>query len=357
MMNYSESYWEELRELAVSSDLSGMKGKSIVITGGSGLIGSSVVDILAAANRYQNANITIYLASLTEQELEQRFGTLYQEPFMKYVPYNALNPVEFDFRADFVIHAASNAHPAAYSAEPVETLLANVSGIKELLDYAKRVSAERVLYISSSEVYGRKEEIRPYEENDYGFVYILNPRACYPSGKRASETLCAAYYAEYGVETVIVRPGHIYGPAVTATDSRATAQFARDVLAGRDILMKSAGTQLRSYCYSLDCASAILTVLLKGKATEAYNISNRDSVVSIRQIAEAFAEASGQNVIFSSATDKEQKSFNMMDNSSLNAEKLEALGWYARYSLQEGVKRTIDGMREQLVSGHKEETA
>lgn len=346
-MKYCDLYFEELRRANEDLDLSLLNGKKIAVTGGSGLILSALVDILCYANTACGANIDIYLAARTEEEISNRFTEYYGQPWLHYVHYDALKPVAFEFDADYIIHGASNAHPAAYATEPVETLLANVSGLKELLDYAVRAHSKRVLYISSSEVYGRKDEARPFNEDDYGFVDILNPRACYPSGKRASETLCAAYTQEYGVETVIVRPGHIYGPTANPYDTRATAQFARDVLAGRDIVMKSAGGQLRSYCYMTDCATAILTVLLKGKSVEAYNISNRDSVVSIRQIAEEMAKAAGCKVVFESATDQEQKSYNLMDNSSLNAEKLEALGWKAAYPIEEGVRRTIELMKEQ----------
>lgn len=345
-MKYCDLYDEELKIAAESLDLSALRHHSILITGCNGLICSSIVDILIYANRFLDADITIQLAALTEEETKERFAPYYGEPYLQYVPYNALKPVDFDFHTDFIIHGASNAHPAAYTKEPVETLLANVTGIKELLDYAKRTEAKRVLYISSSEVYGQKADLAaPFREKDYGFVDILNPRACYPSGKRASETLCAAYYAEYGVETVIVRPGHIYGPTMTKFDTRATAQFTNDVINGRDIVMKSAGGQLRSYCYSADCACAILTVLLKGAPTEAYNISNRDSVVSIRQIAEMFAKCSGREVRFEDPDAAESKGYNLMDNSSLDAEKLESLGWKAKFSLEEGVRRTISLMR------------
>lgn len=344
-MNYCRKYFEELETSAKNLDLSEIKGKNILITGGSGLILSSLVDILCWANVNLDTNINIYLAARTENEISGRFTEYYGNTWLKYVNYDALKPVDFDFRTDFIIHGASNAHPSAYSTEPVETLLANIIGIKELLDYAHKCGTKRVLYISSSEVYGRKDEARPYLENDYGFVDILNPRACYPSGKRASETLCSAYSAEYGVETVIVRPGHVYGPTVTEYDSRATAQFMRDVLADKDIVMKSAGTQLRSYCYSADCATAILTVLLKGKTGEAYNISNRDSVVSIRQMAEKIAETADKKIIFESASDAEQKSYNMMDNSSLDAEKLESLGWNAVYDCENGVRQMYEIMK------------
>ena len=347
-MKYCDLYFEELKTACEDLDLHDLENKKILITGGSGLILSALVDILCYANSKCGTHISIFLAARTEQEISTRFTEYYGQPFLHYVNYDALKPVDFQVNADYIIHGASNAHPAAYATEPVETLMANVSGLKNLLDYAVHVDSKRLLYISSSEVYGRKDEARPFNEDDYGFVDILNPRACYPSGKRASETLCAAYTQEYNVETVIVRPGHIYGPTANSYDTRATAQFARDVLAGNDIVMKSAGDQLRSYCYMTDCATAILTVLLKGKSTEAYNISNRNSVVSIRQIAEEMAKAAGCKVVFESATDSEKKSYNMMDNSSLNAEKLESLGWTARYSVAEGVRRTIEIMKKDV---------
>lgn len=214
--------------------------------------------------------------------------------------------------------------------------------MKSLLEIAKDIQGSRLLYISSSEVYGRKDENRPYLESDYGYVDILNPRACYPSSKRVAETMCAAYHEEYGVDFVVVRPGHIYGPSITDTDSRASAQFTRKAVAGEDIVMKSAGNQLRSYTYTLDCASAILTVLLKGKCGEAYNISNSQSVVTIRELAECIAETAGVNVVFEQATDQEQKSYNMMDNSSLDSSKLESLGWHGFFDMKKGIEATLE---------------
>lgn len=346
-MNYCQKYIDEIRKvIEILPDIEKLKGKSILITGCNGLICSAVCDILIFANILMNMDIHLFLASRSAESTEKRFGKYFREKWLEHIPYDALQPVDFDFKADYIIHGASNAHPDAYSREPVETLLANVRGVEELLKYAVKSGTERFLYISSSEVYGRKENSLPYKENDYGYLDILNPRACYPSGKRAAETLCVAYQAEYGTETVIVRPGHIYGSTMTARDTRATAQFARDVLDSKDIVMKSAGTQLRSYCYAPDCASAIITVLLKGNAGEAYNISNRNSVVSIRQIAEEFADAGNCKVIFESATDREQKSYNLMDNSSLDAEKLENLGWRALFDCRNGVRNMIEIMKE-----------
>ena len=214
-------------------------------------------------------------------------------------------------------------------------------GLNSLLSMAAKRGTKRVLYISSSEVYGQKEGMEPYFENDYGYLDILNQRASYPSSKRASETLCVAYSMEYGMDTVIARPGHIYGPGVTPFDNRATAQFTRNAVKGEDIVMKSAGSQLRSYCYSLDCATALLAILLSGESQNAYNISNPNSIITISQIAKCIADAAGTQLTYENPDDAEAAGYNLMSNSSLDSKKLESLGWAAEFSPEEGADRCV----------------
>lgn len=338
-MRYTENYFDDLVKIRSSvPGLENLANSRILITGAGGLICSALVDFLVSLD----LNIQVYAAGRNLEKLQNRFAHWGSK--LHYLKYDALEPVDFEETFDYYIHGASNASPKAYGKAPVETMLGNLLGMQNLLCHAKNHGCRRVLYVSSSEVYGRKEGKDPYHEQEYGFVDILNPRACYPSAKRAAETLCAAYTQEYGVDTVIVRPGHIYGPTATASDDRASSQFPRDVLAGKDIVMKSAGSQLRSYCYVLDCVSAMTAVLLRGEKGKAYNISNRNSVVTIRQMAEAFATAAGQKIIFENPTDAEAKSYNLMDNSALDAASLENLGWCGLFDLESGVKATLDAL-------------
>lgn len=338
-MVYTENYLSDLVKIRSSvPGLEKLAGSRVLITGAGGLICSALVDLLVSLDM----DIQVYAAGRSIEKLQARFA--HWGDRIRYLKYDALEPVAFEESFDYYIHGASNASPKAYGTQPVETMLGNLLGMQNLLNHAKNHGCKRVLYVSSSEVYGRKEGKDPYHEQEYGFVDILNPRACYPSSKRAAETLCAAYTQEYGVDTVIVRPGHIYGPTSTPTDDRASSQFPRDVLAGKDIVMKSAGTQLRSYCYVLDCVSAMTAVLLNGEKGKAYNISNRNSLVTIRQMAEAFAEAAGRKIIFENPTDAEAKSYNLMDNSALDATSLEDLGWYGRFDLKSGVQATLDAL-------------
>ena len=313
-------------------------GKSILITGGTGMICSAVADVLFYLNEKKNANIKVIFAGRHRESIERWFP----EAKWDFVEFDATKPYETENEVDYVIYGASNADPKAIAEYPVETIMSNTSGLNNVV---KNTTANRYLYISSSEVYGNSDKA-PYREEDYGYVDILNMRACYPSSKRLAETLCVSYAEEYNKEFVIVRPGHIYGPTITKSDSRASAQFSRMAADGEDIVMKSAGSQLRSYTYVYDCASAILAVLINGEINNAYNISNKDSICTIKDIAEALAKAGGSKVVFEEASDSEKKSFNLMSNSSLNSDKIEKLGWKAAFDLTTGVEQTIEILKD-----------
>lgn len=347
-MNYTENYRRSLEECVKAvPGCRKLLGKKVLITGGTGMIGSAVVELLHTLNRTEQAGITIYLAGRSPERIRNRFEGFMQESDYTFLQYDAAKSDELFATVDYIIHGACNASPSAYQKEPVETMLSNFLGVSTLLKLAVKNPGSRLLYLSSSEVYGRKEDNVPYEETDYGYVDILNPRACYPSAKRASETLCVSYGAEYGVDTVIVRPGHIYGPTISRSDTKASTQFTWNVVDGEDIVMKSAGDQLRSYCYTMDCASAVLAVLTSGIGGEAYNISNKNSIVTIRELAEALAQEGGRNIVFENPTDAEKKGYNLMSNSSLDAEKLEKLGWKAQYDLKTGVRQTLEVLKKQ----------
>ena len=340
-MRYSDQYWGDVG--LVCDAIPGwedLRGKHVLITGATGMICSAVAEVLFFLNKNRDARITIDLAGRSPEKMAARFPDFREGTDYHFIRFDATKEAVFERPADYIIYGAGYGDPKGILSSPVSVIRANISGLDAALDCAARQKA-RLLYISSSEVYGQHDGTRPFREDDYGFVDILQVRACYPCAKRLGENLCIAYHEEYGLETVIIRPGHIYGPTITAADSRASAQFSRCAKEGKSIVLKSDGAQLRSYCYTLDCASAILTALLRGESANAYNISNPDSVVSIRDLAQAFSDASGQPLCFENATDREKKSYNFMSNSSLDAGKLLGLGWHACFPLEEGVRRTL----------------
>ena len=323
-------------------ELEELAGKSIMITGCMGLICSAVIDVLIRWNETHDGKIQILAAARDKQKTIKRFSPFISRDWFSFVQYDATSTEnQFEKPCNYIIHGASNASPNKIVKEPVETMLSNFVGLKYLLDYAKEQKTKRVLYISSSEVYGKKENNQPFQCDEYGYIDLLNPRNAYSVGKRAAETLCTAYSDEYNIETVIVRPGHIYGPTAVPEDSRVSSAWAFAVARGDAIVMKSDGLQIRSYCYCIDCACAILKVLLDGENAHAYNISNPDSIISIRKMAEILTESGDVEMIMSIPTELEKKGFNPMNNSSLDSTDLLKLGWKGLFDARLGLTHTI----------------
>lgn len=338
---YTSDIYKVLEQNCLFKDFS---NKSFFITGCNGLICSSIVDLLLLADKKYSLNLKIFLATRNIEKTKNRFG-LYSTSNINYIEYDATKSLTFDKHIDFFIHGASPASPDLFVKKPVDTMLSNFFGLKEILDNALKCNA-RTLYVSSSEVYGKVQTSQPIEENACGPIEILNSRNSYGQSKRAAETLCASYKAQYNSDIVIVRPGHIYGPTASRTDNRVSSAFMYDAFDGKDLVLKSKGEQLRSYTYCIDCAYAILFVLIKGQNGEAYNISNPNSICSIAQMAQAFAEYSGVNLRFELPADEEKKAFNPMNNSSLNSTKLEGLGWKPCFSKEEGFEHSINVLKE-----------
>lgn len=349
MSIYNSLLWisdldEVIEKNAVIAEL---EGKSVFITGASGLVCSAVIDVLIRYNETHHGKITILAAGRDRAKLQERFDRFFSKDYFIYVPYDSTSVnTTFGLSCDYVIHGASNASPRMIATEPVETMLSNFWGLKVLLDHVDSFGTKRLLFVSSSEIYGKKEGDAPYREDDYGFIDLLNSRNSYSVSKRAAETLCRSYYDEYGVDTVIVRPGHIYGPTASFNDNRVSSAWARIAARSENIIMKSDGTQIRSYCYCLDCATAILTVLLKGKTATAYNVSNPGSVITIREMGEIIADAAGVELLMETPTLEDEKGFNPMNNSSLESTALQELGWKGLFDAKRGFEHTIEIMKD-----------
>lgn len=325
-----------------------MNDSSLLVTGASGLICSGLIDLLIMNNEKFNGHTKIYAAGRSETKMHDRFGKYFEQDYFVFVPYDASKGNTFDFQVNYIIHGASNAYPKVIQEHPIETMLDNFYGTYELLQYAESVNCKNVVFISSSEVYGNKSTPEPFKENEYGFLDILNPRSSYSSSKRVAETLCSSFSYERGVKSVIIRPGHIYGPTASRADNRVSSDFAYRVANGQDIVMKSDGRQIRSYCYVLDAATSILCVMLEGESGEAYNISNPDSVMSIRELAELYATYGNTSLRFELPSEKERAAFNPMTNSSLNSEKITSIGWNGLFDSRTGTEHTILALRESM---------
>ena len=311
-----------------------------LVTGASGLIGSCIVDVLISANRLYGKDFSIYAMGRSAEKLAQRFEA---NSDIHFVAQNVVDPIAIE-GLDYIIHAASNADPKSYALYPVETILTNVMGAKNVLDYCK-VTQARALLTSTFEVYGKLEQDE-YAENEFGTIDLNLIRNCYPESKRTAEMLFRSYHDEYGVDCLIARLSSIYGPTMQKDDSKAHAQFLRNAIAGEDIVLKSKGTQKRTYCYVIDAVSGLLAVLFKGKSGESYNVANDKSIATIAEVAQTIAELSGTKVIFDLPDEVESKGFSRPQNCVLNTEKIKALGWSGKYDLKHGVSETLEILRE-----------
>jgi nucleoside-diphosphate-sugar epimerase len=322
-----------------------LDNSKILITGATGMICSFMVDVLMYRNIYYSSNIAIYALSRNEASAKKRFMPYFSSPLFNFIQQDIITSLDLNAAVDFIIHGASNAYPASFVSDPVGTMKANLWGLSNLLEYYLKAKAKRVLYISSGEIYGEGKG-EDFTEFYSGYIDPLNPRSCYPSSKRAAETLCSAYSSQYDVDVVSARPCHIYGPTITEFDNRAFAQFLRNVLSNQDIILKSTGEQYRSYCYVADCVSALLAILLCGEKRNAYNISNKDSNVSIAELANSIAMAGDRKVVFNIPQDEEMRGYSVVSRAVLDSGKLEKLGWNAKYPLLDGIKRTIQILSE-----------
>ena len=300
-------------------------GKTVVITGATGLIGSELAEQFAAAG----ADV-ISAVRDTARARGRR------------VKYDAAAPLDFDFRADIVVHAACSAHPMAYSTDPAGVMRANITGTMNLLDYAVQ-HGSRFVFLSSGEIYGNDPVSESgFTEDETGKIDTMNPRACYPESKRAAETMVAAWAKQYGCDALVARLCHVYGPAISPANSRADAQFLRNALAGEDIVMKSAGSQVRSFMYVKDAARAIMLLCERGVPGEAYNVANRSSVASIREYAATLARLAGVSLKFENPDDVEAAGYSRVSRAVLDPSKLEKLGFRAEYDLEKGLKETLE---------------
>jgi nucleoside-diphosphate-sugar epimerase len=314
-----------------------LSGANILVTGATGLIGGCLVEALMLNPK---RNYQVYASGRNEERAISRFKYFADNPAFHFVKYDVMQPLQSNVRFDYIIHAASNASPNFFSQKPVEVIKSNIDGVAHLVDYGMKYGMKRFLYVSSGEVYGEGDG-RVFTEDYSGYVDCAKPRSCYPSSKRAAETLCVSYAAEYGADVVIARPCHTYGPHFTEQDNRVYAQFIRNVLRGEDIVMKSTGEQYRSWCYVVDCVSALLYILLKGECGEAYNIADAESNISIRELAETIATIAGRRVVIDIPDADEKRGFNPVTKSVFSTEKLESLGWKSKNHLLNGLEHAI----------------
>lgn len=325
-----------------------LKNKSILITGATGLIGTFLIDVLMYRNKEYNDNIVIYAVSRNKEKAQIRFGEYFNSKYFTFIQQDIKIPINLNISVDYIIHGASNTHPIAYASEPIDTILLSVLGTKSILDFVAKHNVKRTLFLSTVEIYGEnRADVEVFKEDYCGYIDCNTLRASYPEGKRAAEALCQAYINEKNIDIVIARCCRVYGPTMWSDDSKAIAQFIRNAVNNENIILKSKGDQLFSYCYVADVCSALLVLLLDGKNGEAYNISDIDCNLSLAQIADLLSEYIGKEIVFNIPSTVEAAGYSKATKALLDNTKMRKLGWEPKYHINDSLIRTVDILRYQ----------
>ena len=329
-----------------------LKDSCMLISGGSGLIGSFLTDLVMYKNRTDSLNCRVKVIGRSMQKLQSRFEVYQEDPLLETIAQDVnqpLNPEMVGTNIDYIFHLASNTHPLQYSTDPIGTVTTNIIGTNNLLDYAAKTGICRFIFASSVEIYGENRGDCEYFTEDYcGYIDCNTMRAGYPESKRAGEALCQAYIKQRGLDIVIPRLSRTYGPSMLQSDSKAISQFIKKGVAGEDIILKSEGTQFYSYSYVSDAVSGILYCLFYGKCGEAYNIADKASDITLRDLAKIIADEAGTKVVFELPEETERAGYSKATKAVLDSSKLQSLGWKAFYKIQSGLVRTVSVLKDSM---------
>jgi UDP-glucuronate decarboxylase len=340
---------EEDMETILSADLpwEQLDGKAVLVTGANGFLPAYLVETLLYRNERLGRTATLVIGLVrNEEKARHRFSHYAGRDDLCFLVQDVSEPILSDVRADFIVHAASQASPKYYGTDPVGTLSANILGTYHLLQFARTCGAERFLFFSSGEVYGQVSADQiPTREDQYGYLDPMQVRTCYAESKRMGETMCISWAHQYGLSVSIVRPFHTYGPGMALDDGRVFADFVADLVAGRDIVMKSDGLAERAFCYLADAAAGFFTVLLKGQNCQVYNIGNDRAESSILELAQRlaalFPEKGLQVIPQTPAQSRSDCLKSSISRSCPDTTKVRQLGWQPITTIEDGFSRTV----------------
>ena len=336
---------EDMEQIVEQYSFEELKDTTILVTGATGLIGSQVVKTLACLNRMKNINVIVLALVRSEEKAQKVFGQLLKRGDVRLVLGDVTKELQIEDDVDYVIHGASPTSSKFFVNNPVETIMTAIVGTKNILEFSRKKKIKGMVYLSSLEVYGVPQTKNGVvKECDYGYIDPLSVRSSYSEGKRMVECLCASYAKEYNVPVKVARLSQTFGAGVEYADGRVFAEFARCAVEKRNIVLHTAGNTLRTYCYTKDAVAALLIILLRGEVGTAYNVPNKNTAVTIKDMAQCVCDAFPESEIqveFDMPKDLDSFGYNPEMVIRLDSTKLEELGWKATVDLKDMFVRMI----------------
>lgn len=353
MRNLNELIKLDIEKLLSSNiPLNVLKSDSILISGITGLIGSLLAKTLLAYNKRENAGLKIIGLVRNKEKFEKIFEDYIEDSNLQVYYQDVINPINIPQPVDYIIHGASITSSMDFVKRPVETIDTTITGTKNLLDFAVNKGIKGFVYISSLEVYGVLEQNVPISESNYGYLNPLSVRSSYSESKRMAECMCISYHFEYGVPVKIARLTQTFGSGVDYQDTRVFAEFSRCAIEGKDIILHTKGETIRNYCYTMDSISAIILILIKGESAKAYNVANKNTAISIFEMAHKISLLSELPIAV--RVEPEEGSllygYNPTMKCILDVTELERLGWEPQFSLQKMLLNLMESMKCEYLS-------
>lgn len=323
---------------------------SFLIIGATGMIGSYMIDVLMRRNEKNQSNIHIYAMGRSIDRLKKRFSMYEESTFFHMVEADVTQPFMLDKEVDYIFHGASNTHPRAYATDPIGTIMTNLIGTQQVLEFAVKKKAQRVAFLSTVEIYGENRgDVEKFTEDYCGYIDCNTLRAGYPEGKRAGESLCQAYIAKHDLDIIIPRVCRTFGPTMLLNDSKASSQFILNAVNNEDIVLKSEGNQYFSYAYVGDVVYALLYLLGNGENGEAYNIAVPEFDLHLKDLAHGLAALNQKEVIFDLPDEEERRGFSTASQAILASDKIDSIGWRPLFGLNEALKNTVELIRNERI--------
>lgn len=328
-----------------------VKGKSFLVTGATGLVGSLFAKTILQGNRELGFGCKIVAVVRNIEKAKETFADYLDDNKLSFLICDlAKDSIKTEQPIDYIVHAAAVTTSKDMVTYPVDNIMLSVMGTRTVLEFARLNSVKAVVYLSSMEVYGQMfVSDHKIKEDELGFVDLTAARSCYPEGKRMCECLCNAYAAQYDVNVMSARLAQTFGPGILKNENRVFAQFAKSAINGTDIVLHTKGESEGNYVYTMDAVCAIVTLLLRGSKGEAYNVSNAESHMTIAEMGEMVATkvAGGKiKLVFDIPEDANKLGYAPTTKMHLDNTKMCALGWKPRVSLQETYERLIAYMCE-----------